>query len=139
MKSIRALAVAAILYILVAPIMLYADHLASPGSAHAMAWPLVTVASVYFITFALHYYVVSRPFMSNSRSAVAAVMVSSVVRILITAIMLLIYCVACENHRMVFVINLMVYYLITLVLSSMAASRMEKLRKSNASSSLTNE
>lgn len=135
----RALLAAAAVYILAAPVMLYADHLASPGAAHAMAWPLAVVATVYFVFCGLYMTIVRRPFMANPRHAVAAVMVSGVLRLLLTVVMLLVYCIACDDYRLVFVINLLVYYLITLVLSGMASGRAGKERKPNASSSHTNE
>ncbi len=135
----RALLAAAAVYILATPVMLYADHLACPGAAHAMAWPLAVVATVYFVFCGVYMTVVHSPFMANPRHTVAAVMVSGVLRLLLTVVMLLAYCIACDDYRLVFVINLLVYYLITLVLSGMASSRAGKERNLNASSSHTNE
>lgn len=118
MKQIKNIVLAALCYMLAGPVLLFIDFLVLGKGAYQQALPITLLASVFF-AYTLAVCTFSDKLRSMAQKTLTAFyLANNVIRLLLTAIILVVYCVATDVNRLPFAVNLFVYYLLTVVWTS---------------------
>ncbi|MGM9633360.1 MAG: hypothetical protein ACI3YA_02905 [Alloprevotella sp.] len=126
MKSIKPLLLLTLIYLLLGPLLLWIEVSAVGNAALRQAWPITVIAVAFFAYHLLWLTFLDRLRSNGSRRLTQALLGGSVVRMLMALLLVVGYCFIMKEGHLLFAINLMTYYLVTLVATGLMTIKQER-------------
>lgn len=127
MKVVRPLALLALTYCLLGPLLLFVESRTSFGrEAFVQAFPMAVLSSLYFIYTYVSLWVFHRLYATRGHIPPYFYMASKTLRLLLSIVLLIVYGVWIHQGILLFAVNLFVYYLATMTFTNIYCLRQEK-------------
>ena len=126
MKSLKPLILLTLIYLLLGPLLLWIEVAVAGNAAVRQAAPITVIAVVFFAYHLLWFSVLERLRSKGSKRLTQALLAGSVVRMLLALLLVVGYCFIMKEGHLLFAINLMAYYVVTLVATSLVAIKSER-------------
>ena len=126
MKPLKPLLLLTVVYLLLGPLLLWIEVVVAGNIATRQAAPITVIAVVFFAYHLLWLSFLERLRTNGSRWLTQALLGGSVVRMLLALLLVVGYCFIMKDGHLLFAINLMAYYIITLVATGLMAIKSER-------------
>lgn len=126
MKTLKPLLLLTVVYLLLGPLLLWIEVAAAGNIASRQAAPITVIAVVFFAYHLLWLSFLERLRSNGSRRLTQALLGGSVVRMLLALLLVVGYCFIMKEGHLLFAINLMAYYIVTLVATGLMAIKSER-------------
>ncbi len=132
MRLLKPLSIIALIYVVAALLLFWGERLLVGEEVAQQALPIVVLSGVYFAYSLVFVCVLNAVYGVGKRHTVVTGfhLINNVVRFFLSILLLAVYAVYIRVGLILFSVNLMVYYLITVIYTGWLGLQMERLRQS---------
>ena len=123
---LKSAAILAIIFFIVCPLLLLIEKSFITIEASQQALPIAVIACIYFFTALIDISVCQRLRRTDSKMLMGFHLLMNVLRLLLSALIIIVYAIFIKQNLMVFVINVSVFYLLTMAFCTAKHLKAEK-------------
>ena len=125
-KTLKSAGILAIIFFIVGPLLLLIEKSFITIEASQQAIPIGVIACIYFFAAIIDLSISERLRRTESKMLMGFHLLMNVIRLLISVLIIIVYAIFIKQNLMVFVINVSVFYLLTMAYCTSVHLRSEK-------------